>query len=414
MERESFEDARDGGAHERALRLDQGRPRGASRPRRDLHGRRAGDDAASGGWPLTAFLTPQGEPFYAGHVLPERGSPRHAGVPPGPRRRSPRRGATRRDEAESTGHGASSRRSRGPASSAASHDPLSEDVLLQELSQGLRAGVRHAMGRLRRRAEVPAADDARVPAAVRTSAAVPGALDMVDAHARPHGRRRHATTRSAAASTATRPTSDGSCRTSRRCSTTTRSSRACTRARGRSPGSSATASSRRGPCDYLLREMQHPERRRSSPRRTPTPRASRAVPSSGRGTSSSARSASRSRPRSARRRAATGRARTSCGSPHPIAAVADELELDAAELERDLEAARATLLRDPRRTRAPGDRRQGPRRRGTGSPSRPSRRPAARSASPRTSRPPCAPRTSSSRACGTARGGSCGRGERAA
>ena len=37
---------RDGRAHERALRLDQGRPRGAPRPRRHLHGRRAGDDRA--------------------------------------------------------------------------------------------------------------------------------------------------------------------------------------------------------------------------------------------------------------------------------------------------------------------------------------------------------------------------------
>ena len=44
MERESFEDAGHRRAHERALRVRQGRPRGAPGRRRDLHGGRPGDD----------------------------------------------------------------------------------------------------------------------------------------------------------------------------------------------------------------------------------------------------------------------------------------------------------------------------------------------------------------------------------
>ena len=43
MERESFEDAETAALHERALRQRQGRPRGAPRRRRDLHGGGAGD-----------------------------------------------------------------------------------------------------------------------------------------------------------------------------------------------------------------------------------------------------------------------------------------------------------------------------------------------------------------------------------
>ena len=42
MERESFEDEETASLHERALRADQGRPRGAPRRRRHLHGGRAG------------------------------------------------------------------------------------------------------------------------------------------------------------------------------------------------------------------------------------------------------------------------------------------------------------------------------------------------------------------------------------
>ena len=46
MEHESFEDEATAARHERALRQRQGRPRGAARRRRDLHGRGPGHDRA--------------------------------------------------------------------------------------------------------------------------------------------------------------------------------------------------------------------------------------------------------------------------------------------------------------------------------------------------------------------------------
>jgi len=38
----------------------------------------------SGGWPMTVFLTPSGEPFFGRHVLPARAAPRPALVQAGP------------------------------------------------------------------------------------------------------------------------------------------------------------------------------------------------------------------------------------------------------------------------------------------------------------------------------------------
>jgi hypothetical protein len=54
--------------HERALRQHQGRPRGAPRPRRALHAGRPVHDGGHGGWPMTVFLTPEGEPFSAAPI----------------------------------------------------------------------------------------------------------------------------------------------------------------------------------------------------------------------------------------------------------------------------------------------------------------------------------------------------------
>ena len=77
--------------------------------------------------------------------------------------------------------------------------------------------VRLGVGRLRRRAEVPALAGARVPAAPRAS-------PTSSRRRSTRWRSAACTTSSAAASTATRSTTSGSCRTSRRCSTTTRCS----------------------------------------------------------------------------------------------------------------------------------------------------------------------------------------------
>ena len=68
---------RDRGLHERALRQRQGRPRGATRRRRDLHGGGAGDERprrlADDGLPR-----PRGGPLLRRHLLPARREPRHA------------------------------------------------------------------------------------------------------------------------------------------------------------------------------------------------------------------------------------------------------------------------------------------------------------------------------------------------
>ena len=102
MAHESFEDADIAAADERALRQHQGRPRGAARRRRDLHGRRAGHDRR-GGWPMTVFLTPDGEPFYGGTYFPPTTAHGHARLPTGARGRVAKPGSDRRGEVAELG-----------------------------------------------------------------------------------------------------------------------------------------------------------------------------------------------------------------------------------------------------------------------------------------------------------------------
>ena len=79
MEHESFENERIARCIERALHRDQGRSRGASRSRPDLHERGAGDDRR-GGWPMSVFLTPDLKPFFGGTYWPPTPRMGHAGV----------------------------------------------------------------------------------------------------------------------------------------------------------------------------------------------------------------------------------------------------------------------------------------------------------------------------------------------
>ena len=102
MERESFEDADDRRAHERALRVRQGRPRGAPRRRRDLHGRRAGDDRPRR---LAAERVRDARPgaVLRRHVLPAGGAPRPAELARRCWRRIAEAWRERRDEIERAG-----------------------------------------------------------------------------------------------------------------------------------------------------------------------------------------------------------------------------------------------------------------------------------------------------------------------
>ena len=158
------------------------------------------------------------------------------------------------------------RRRRSPRTTSTQPSPL--------LGAGLRRGAR----RLRRGAQVPAVDGARVPAPH-----APGARRARRCSTPPSRRWREAasTTSSAVASPATASTTRGWCRTSRRCSTTTPSSSASTRAGARR---SATASPRWPPTSCCA-SCAPP--RVGSPRRwTPTARARRGASTSGRPTSS--------------------------------------------------------------------------------------------------------------------------------
>ena len=179
-----------------------------------------------GGWPMTVFLTPEGEPFLGGTYYPpepRHGLPSFRGADRG-LRRVPR--ASRRRLAPGVAIVEAVRHS---AELPPSIDPLTESML-GEATRALRRQFDQdwAAGR---RAEVPAGLDARVPPAhahARDEDALPMVTQTLDAMAAGG-----MYDLSAAASTATRSTASGSSRTSKRCCTTTRSSRRRTSTPGR-------------------------------------------------------------------------------------------------------------------------------------------------------------------------------------
>ena len=99
MEHESFEDAAIAAVMNDALRVHQGRPRGAPGRRRDLHGRRAGDDRPRR---LAAERVPDARrrAVLRRHLLPARAAPRAAVLARGAGRRRATRG--RRSATRST------------------------------------------------------------------------------------------------------------------------------------------------------------------------------------------------------------------------------------------------------------------------------------------------------------------------
>jgi hypothetical protein len=169
----------------RALRLDQGRPRGAPGRRRDLHEGRAGahgprrmadERVADAG--TRAVLRRD--------LLPARSPPRTAELHGRPDRDRERVGEGPREPAPA---GRTTRR-RDPARGRRGCARRSGSGLARSFARGARAELRSRMGRLRRRAEVPARDGHRdLPRAPRAHEGREGAPHR-DAHAGPHGGRR--------------------------------------------------------------------------------------------------------------------------------------------------------------------------------------------------------------------------------
>ena len=251
-----------------------------------------------GGWPMTVFLTPAGEPFYGGTYFPPE--PRHGlpsfrqildAVAEAYRERPHDVARTAAQLVEAIRSGAEAR---------PSTDPLTESIL---------GDATRALGRI---FDPPSA----ASAALRSSRPPPPSSCSCAAASSAWSPRRWTpwppeacTTWSAAASTATRSTSAGSSRTSKRCSTTTRCSSRRTSTAGSSPGRSATARSswrRSSTCSATWRCPKA----RSPRRRTRTPKASRGSRTRGPPT----RSAPRSRRCSSRSSTA---ARSSAASSRP-------------------------------------------------------------------------------------------------
>ena len=106
MEHESFEDPETRGLHERALRQHQGRPRGAARPRRDLHGGGAGDDRPRR-LADDRLPRPRRGALLRRHLLPARRAPRDAELPHGDGSGGRRLSRRKRDEMREPGAAAS-------------------------------------------------------------------------------------------------------------------------------------------------------------------------------------------------------------------------------------------------------------------------------------------------------------------
>ena len=250
MERESFEDADDRGADERALRVREGRPRGAPGRRRDLHGRRAGDDRPRR---LAAERVPHARrrAVLRRHLLPARAAPGHAELARRCCAASPTRGTSSATRSSTASQRIVERLQRVGARSRRRDGELDPRV-------ARRRG--HAPARRLRRRATAAGAARRSSRPRRRSSSCSGA-----ASARWRCTRcarwpaAACTTRSAAASRATRSTPAGSSRTSRRCSTTTRCSPARTCTRSRSSGEPFFERVARETLDWALRELRQDE-----------------------------------------------------------------------------------------------------------------------------------------------------------
>ena len=142
-----------------------------------------------GGWPMTVFLTPEGGPFYAGTYYPKVDRP---GMP------SFRRvlaavadaWARRRDDARRQGDQVVQVLAAQSGALGGEGDGQLADETLGQAFEGLRGAFDAHLGRVRGRAQVPPADDARVPAPLPPARLLGGA-GHGPADPGPDGRRRH-------------------------------------------------------------------------------------------------------------------------------------------------------------------------------------------------------------------------------
>ena len=234
---------------ERLVRVRQGRPRGAPGRRRDLHGRRAGDDRPRR---LAAERVPDARTARRSTPAPTSRPSRATGCRRG--RRCCRRCASRGRRSAPRSTRRPRRSCRGCSGAAALEAP---EAPVRPGVPGRRRGragavVRWRARRLGRRAEVPGHLGDRVPAGARRAgdAAADPAADGRGRDLRPDRRRLRPLLRRSRA---------GSSRTSRRCSTTTRCSPGPTCTRGRSPTTPLFRRVCEETLDWAIRELRQDE-----------------------------------------------------------------------------------------------------------------------------------------------------------
>ena len=210
-----------------------------------------------GGWPMTVFLHARRPPVLRRDLLPAGAPRRDARLrrAAASRRRRLADRARRPARAGRPAHRArSSRSAELDAGRATCPAPSALDAAARTQ---LARRVRPAVGRVRRGAQVPPADSLELLLRAHAARRRRGARQVVTTPSTPWPRAASTTT-SAAASPATRSTSGGWCRTSRRCSTT----RPCWPAPTCTPGRSPARPGYRQVLDetvgYVLRDLRHP------------------------------------------------------------------------------------------------------------------------------------------------------------
>ena len=185
-----------------------------------------------GGWPMSRVPDARRPAVLRRHVLPGRAAPRDAVVPPGARGRRP--GVAR---AARRGRGAGRAAGRGARRAEPASRPAADGPTPRSCSTPRRPAIEASFDA--RNGGWGGAPKFPQPMTIEYLLRRHVATGDAAAAARSRGGRSTrwptagSTTSSAAASTATRPTPTGSCRTSSRCSTTTPSSRGSTSTPGR-------------------------------------------------------------------------------------------------------------------------------------------------------------------------------------